>query len=147
MVSISTNITAIMGRISQMGPNPNEVSEKVSQVFCHPGYNPATFDSDICLLKLAAPVPLTNYVAPVCLAADNSTIVSQTNSWVTGFGTIDNGKAHTPEVSRAIPIPFKGVYFLLIFPVEIRNSRRLPPGGGGAHSGKQPVPMRLPFRY
>lgn len=146
MVSISdpNGITVFLGRTSQMGPNPNEVSRNISQVHCHPWYDPSTFDNDICLLKLSAPVNFTQYIAPVCLAAANSIILSRGRSWVTGWGKADNGKAHTREASRAIPIPFKVVYFLLIFPVEIRNFPRHPPGGGGAHSGKQPVPMHLP---
>lgn len=123
MVSISdpTDITVFLGRTSQMGPNPNEVARNISQVKCHRWYDTLTLDNDICLLRLSAPVVFTDYITPVCLAAANSIILSKTRSWVTGWGTADNGKAHNREVSRAIPIPFKVVYFLLIFPVEIRN--------------------------
>lgn len=100
-----------------MGNNPNEVSRKVSQAICHPAYSWYTLDNDICLLRLSAPVNFTDYISPVCLAAANSTILSRTRSWITGWGKADNGKLAPGRPRHANPIPFKVVDFPLTCPV------------------------------
>lgn len=76
-----------LGRHSQSGLNPNEVTQTLKNIVCHPDYNPSTNENDICLLKLSAPVNFTDYIQPICLASENSTFYSGTSSWVTGFGT------------------------------------------------------------
>lgn len=58
----------------------------------HPLYDDRTFDNDIALLKLSAPVNFTDYVSPVCLASAGSTFFTGTSSWVTGWGVTSNGK-------------------------------------------------------
>uniref|UniRef100_A0A3B4FJ67 Plasma kallikrein-like n=1 Tax=Pundamilia nyererei TaxID=303518 RepID=A0A3B4FJ67_9CICH len=75
-----------LGRHSQSGLNPNEVTQTLENIVCHPKYNPLTIENDICLLKLSAPVNFTDYIQPICLASENSTFYSGTSSWVTGFG-------------------------------------------------------------
>lgn len=75
-----------------MGPNPNEVSRRVAEATCHPLYDLSTNDNDVCLLKLSAPVSFTDYISPVCLAAANSTVLSGTRSWITGWGKAGDGK-------------------------------------------------------
>lgn len=155
MVSHSdpTTITVYLGRINQTGPNPNEVSRQVIQAVCHPLYDTSTNDNDMCLLKLSARVAYTNYISPVCLAAANSsTILSGTLSWLIGWGKVDNGKLPPgrPPPQRADPPPaaaLKRRYLPFISPVGIRSSLRHPPGGGGARSGEQPVQMHLPPNY
>lgn len=62
------------------------------QAECHPWYDSFSFNNDICLLRLSAPVTFTDYVSPVCLAAANSTAFSGTNVWLTGWGKADNGE-------------------------------------------------------
>uniref|UniRef100_A0A4W6FTX7 Peptidase S1 domain-containing protein n=1 Tax=Lates calcarifer TaxID=8187 RepID=A0A4W6FTX7_LATCA len=72
----STTITAgwqvHLGRDRQQGSNPNEVSRTVSRIIRHPNYVASRFDYDVALLKLSTPVQFTNYIRPVCLAADGS---------------------------------------------------------------------------
>ena len=81
-----------LGRDSQEGSNPNEVTRTVSEMKCHPNYEvAATFDSDICLLKLSSPVTFNDYVTPVCLAASQAKFLNGTDSWVTGWGDISSG--------------------------------------------------------
>ncbi|KAJ3600670.1 hypothetical protein NHX12_031648, partial [Muraenolepis orangiensis] len=87
----TTGLTAFLGRQSQEGSNPNEVSRTVAQISCHPDYNSFPYDSDICLLKLSSPVNFTNYIRPVCLAAEDSVFHAGTINWVTGWGNINFG--------------------------------------------------------
>lgn len=51
-----------------------------------------TYDNDISLLKLSAPVNFTDYISPVCLASQGSNFLPRTNSMVTGWGVTSNGK-------------------------------------------------------
>ena len=61
-----------------------EVSRGINQTVCHPLYNAQTYDNDICLLKLSSPVEFSDYISPVCLAAENSTFPNGTFSWILG---------------------------------------------------------------
>lgn len=77
------------------GSNPNEVIRDLDQIICHPQYNPLTFDNDICLVQLSAPVNFTDYVSPICLASENSTFYNGLSTWTTGFGV--TGKLKVPK--------------------------------------------------
>ena len=74
-----------LGRQNLEGANPNEVSRGVSEIILHPGIE------DIALVRLDSPVTFTRHVRPVCLAANNSVFYSGTESWITGWGTVDQG--------------------------------------------------------
>ncbi|CAJ1075932.1 transmembrane protease serine 9 [Xyrichtys novacula] len=87
----TSDLSVYLGRQSQQGTNPNEVSRSVTRVINHPDYNPRSGDNDISLLKLSAPVDFTDYILPVCLAAPDSTFFSGVVSWVTGWGDIGFG--------------------------------------------------------
>lgn len=87
----TSGLIVSLGRQTQEGSNPNEVSRQVTQIINHPDYNSATNDNDICLLKLSSPVTFTKYILPVCLAAPDSTLHSGIDSWVTGWGNIGSG--------------------------------------------------------
>ncbi|XP_051256440.1 serine protease 27-like isoform X3 [Dicentrarchus labrax] len=101
-----SEITAFLGRQSQSGPNPNEVSRTVVQTMCHRGYNQFTNDNDVCLLKLSAPVNFTDYIYPVCLASEDSEFYTGVNSWVTGWGRTDNGTA--ADILQEADVPIVG---------------------------------------
>ncbi|XP_023201967.1 serine protease 27-like [Xiphophorus maculatus] len=60
-----------------------EVTRGIDSFHCHP--NHTYYGGNICLVKLSAPVNFTDYIRPVCLAAENSTFYDGTSSWVTGF--------------------------------------------------------------
>ncbi|KAJ3600671.1 hypothetical protein NHX12_031649, partial [Muraenolepis orangiensis] len=90
-ITVTRGLTAFLGRQSQEGSNPNEVSRTVAQITCHPDYNIFTSDNNICLLKLSSPVTFTNYIRPVCLAAEDSVFHAGTINWVTGWGNINFG--------------------------------------------------------
>ncbi|KAG5832014.1 hypothetical protein ANANG_G00286620 [Anguilla anguilla] len=88
-----------VGRQVQSGTNPNEQSRTVTRIIRHPNYNSVTNDNDMALLELSSTVGFSNYILPVCLAADSSTFYNGTDSWVTGFGTLSEGGVYT-RVSR-----------------------------------------------
>ncbi|XP_037544222.1 serine protease 27-like [Nematolebias whitei] len=74
-----------LGAINQTGFDPNLVTRRVEYFICHQDLT-NRYENDICLVKLSAPVNFTDYIQPVCLAAENSTFYEGTTSWVTGFG-------------------------------------------------------------
>ena len=80
-----------LGRQTLEGENPNEVSIDVAQIVLHPMYDSDSSDNDIALLKLSSPVTFTDYIRPVCLAASDSVFNNGTDSWVTGWGRINEG--------------------------------------------------------
>ncbi|XP_064786909.1 transmembrane protease serine 9-like isoform X2 [Oncorhynchus masou masou] len=99
----------ILGRQNQEGSNPNEVSRTVAQIVLHPVYDSDTNDNDIALLRLTSPVNFTNYIRPVCLAASDSFYHNGTDSWVTGWGKINEGKfLPSPQALQEVEVPVLG---------------------------------------
>ncbi|KAI1884808.1 hypothetical protein AGOR_G00230320 [Albula goreensis] len=99
--------TVFVGRQSQTGPNPNEESRAVAQIVSHPSYDSDSSDNDVALLRLSSPVEFTDYILPVCLAADSSSFHTGTDSWVTGFGlTEENGAI--ANVLQEVEVPVIG---------------------------------------
>ncbi|XP_061568161.1 transmembrane protease serine 9-like [Cololabis saira] len=104
-----SQITVYLGRQSQEGLNPNEVSRSVTQIIIHPGYDSDTFDNDISLLKLSSSVTFSNYISPVCLAASGSTFFSGVDTWITGWGTIGSGvDLPSPKNLMEVEVPVVG---------------------------------------
>ncbi|XP_075310722.1 prostasin-like, partial [Odontesthes bonariensis] len=104
-----SGLTVFLGRQSQEGSNPNEVSRTVSQIIRHPDYVIDTSDNDIALLRLSSPVNFTNFIAPVCLAASNSTFFSGIDTWVTGWGTIGSEvPLPSPQNLMEVEVPIVG---------------------------------------
>uniref|UniRef100_A0A3Q3WMW3 Peptidase S1 domain-containing protein n=1 Tax=Mola mola TaxID=94237 RepID=A0A3Q3WMW3_MOLML len=108
LTAAQCRITVFLGRHNVSGPNPNDVSRKVEDAVCHPDYDVFTFDNDICLLKLSAPVNFTDYIYPVCLAAANSTFHSGTSSWVTGWGNEFKSASTLPDILQEVEVPVVG---------------------------------------
>ena len=63
----------------------------VSEIRQHPNYDPNNFANDICILKLAAAVPFTQYpnIKPACLPDKNALFPG--DSIVSGWGTVGSG--------------------------------------------------------
>ncbi|XP_020779873.1 chymotrypsin-like protease CTRL-1 isoform X2 [Boleophthalmus pectinirostris] len=76
------------GKETQSGSNPHEVNRSVSQIIVHPDYNSTTFQNDIALMKLSNPITYTDYIRPVCLAANSSLFYNNTKCWATGWGRL-----------------------------------------------------------
>uniref|UniRef100_A0A667Y1M2 Peptidase S1 domain-containing protein n=1 Tax=Myripristis murdjan TaxID=586833 RepID=A0A667Y1M2_9TELE len=94
--------TVYLGRDSQTGSNPNEVSRNLFQIITHPHYDSRHLDNDIALVQLSSPVQFTNYTRPVCLAAKGSVFAEGTTCWVTGWGFIGTGGETLQEVELPI---------------------------------------------
>ncbi|XP_041868065.1 serine protease 27-like isoform X2 [Melanotaenia boesemani] len=95
-----------LGADSLQGTNPNAVSRSVSQIIVHPNYNSDTNDNDVTLLKLSTAVTFTNYIRPVCLAAEGSIFEGGQASWVTGWGAISSGVLlPSPKTLQEVEIP------------------------------------------
>ncbi|KAM4634099.1 serine protease 27-like [Polymixia lowei] len=75
-----------LGRQSEENTNIFEMIRNVTEIICHPDYDDADKNNDICLLKLSEPVTFTQYICPACLAAANSTFNNGTMVTVTGWG-------------------------------------------------------------
>uniref|UniRef100_A0A672RP73 Zgc:165423 n=1 Tax=Sinocyclocheilus grahami TaxID=75366 RepID=A0A672RP73_SINGR len=60
------------------------------------------------LLHLSSPVSFTNYIQPVCLAAEGSTFNSDT-MWVTGWGNVNSGEdLPSPQILQEVDVPVVG---------------------------------------
>ncbi|KAK7134241.1 hypothetical protein R3I93_017601 [Phoxinus phoxinus] len=103
------SLTVVLGRQTQRGFNPNEVFRSVRTIIKHPSYNYLTKDNDIALLKLSSPITFTDYIRPVCLAADHSVFNNGTDSWITGWGDISEGVSlPSPKVLQEVEVPIIG---------------------------------------
>ncbi|XP_077386677.1 polyserase-2-like [Festucalex cinctus] len=102
-------VKAFLGRQSQEGSNPNEEFRRITRIIIHANYNPHTLDNDVALLKLSSPVNFTDFIRPVCLAAQNSTFFTGTESWVTGWGDIDwEVPLPSPQNLMEVEVPVVG---------------------------------------
>ncbi|XP_073688769.1 chymotrypsinogen B-like [Garra rufa] len=91
-MSISaSDIVMYFGRQSQSGSNPDETLRTSSQIINHPNYNNPKHDNDIALVQLSSSVIFSDYIRPVCLAAAGSKFAGGTESWVTGWGSLQPG--------------------------------------------------------
>ncbi|XP_062853107.1 serine protease 27-like [Trichomycterus rosablanca] len=106
-----TNVVVYLGKQTLQGSNPNQISRRIVQVVRHPNYNSITYNNDIALLRLNASVTFSNYIRPVCLAAQGSTFASGTSCWITGWGTIAGGEQ----------LPYPGVLQEAVVPIVTKN--------------------------
>ncbi|KAK9965090.1 hypothetical protein ABG768_004199 [Culter alburnus] len=101
------SLTVVLGRQTQQGINPNQEFRDVIAVVKHPSYNVMN-DNDLALLKLSFPVSFTDYISPVCLAADGSVFNNGTESWITGWGNIDEGVSLPSSNLQEVEVPVIG---------------------------------------
>ncbi|XP_032442394.1 trypsin I-P1-like [Xiphophorus hellerii] len=86
----TSGVTVDLG-LQSLTSSANVVSRSAAQIIVHPDYNSNTNDNDLALVQLSSAVTFTNYVRPVCLAADGSVFPSGLDCWVTGWGTLSYG--------------------------------------------------------
>ncbi|KAL7870058.1 hypothetical protein AOLI_G00140460 [Acnodon oligacanthus] len=109
MSSSTSTWTVYLGRQNQEGANPNEVSRGVSTIILHPDYDSSSNNHDVALLKLSTAVSFTGYIRPACLAANNSVFHSGTESWVTGWGNVNEGvPLPPPQTLQEVKVPVIG---------------------------------------
>lgn len=97
-------IRIYLGRQRQSGSNPNEVLRTAKTVINHPDYSDPTHNNDMALIQLSSSVTFTDYIRPVCLAAAGSKFAAGTDSWVTGWGTLQSGGL-SPNILQEVMIP------------------------------------------
>lgn len=89
----ASSFQVCLGCLALQKPSPDETISTVFRVIKHQLYSETLLVNDIALLELSAPVKFTNYIRPVCLAAENSEFSPGTNGWITGWGeTSVNGR-------------------------------------------------------
>ncbi|XP_049614230.1 transmembrane protease serine 9-like isoform X3 [Syngnathus scovelli] len=78
----------------------NEVTRTVAVIILHPLFDSLIFNNDIALLRLSSAVTFTNYIRPVCLAADGSVFNTGTKTWVTGWRDMHLQEVQVPIVGN-----------------------------------------------
>uniref|UniRef100_W5LYV8 Peptidase S1 domain-containing protein n=1 Tax=Lepisosteus oculatus TaxID=7918 RepID=W5LYV8_LEPOC len=82
--------TVYLGRQTQLGSNPHEVSRGVQTIILYP-ISVDNLYNNIALVKLSSPVIFTDYIQPICLADANSSFHRCTSCWLTGWGNMTDG--------------------------------------------------------
>lgn len=102
----STDIDVLFNMWDWFLNDPAVVRRRVSFYVMHEGYNPKTYDNDIALVRIAAPVDLgLSGIAPVCLpppAADYTGV----DAVVTGWGTLSSG-GYQPDRPMEVTVPIR----------------------------------------
>ncbi|KAK7938543.1 hypothetical protein WMY93_001869 [Mugilogobius chulae] len=84
---VASELIVYIGRKTQSGSNPYEISRSISQIFTHPNYGlPSMYNNDISLLKMASTVNFTT-TSDCVFARLRSTLNAGSNVWTTGWGT------------------------------------------------------------
>ncbi|XP_061568555.1 tryptase-like [Cololabis saira] len=105
-LSSASDVTVFLGRDTQEGPNPHEVSRSASLVIKHPNFDEKTKENDVALLRLSSPVQLSDHIRPVCLAADRSFFPDGLSTWITGWGDIQTGAfLPSPQRLQEVKVP------------------------------------------
>ncbi|KAM5198294.1 mastin-like [Hipposideros larvatus] len=99
-------------QVGQLRLYDHDQLHKVVKIIRHPEFNyslSAKGGSDIALLKLEAPVPLSELVSPVTLPSAELQVHPGTMCWVTGWGDIaDNSPLAPPYYLQEVTVPIVG---------------------------------------
>ncbi|XP_067275434.1 zgc:100868 [Pseudorasbora parva] len=88
--------TVILGRLSQNGTNPNEISIKVANLTI----SNLTGDNVAVLLLAIAP-NLNNYIQPICVDLEGNNFNANSQCWVAGWGSGAGGVTQTLQEFQA----------------------------------------------
>uniref|UniRef100_A0A3Q2D1X0 Serine protease 27-like n=1 Tax=Cyprinodon variegatus TaxID=28743 RepID=A0A3Q2D1X0_CYPVA len=103
--SSTFGVSIYLGRHNRQSPlSSNELRRGASQIIVHENYDSNSFDNDIALVQLDSTVDFTNYIQPVCLAAEGSAFPDGLDVWVTGWGTIQISLP-APQTLQEVDIP------------------------------------------
>lgn len=83
---LSSTLAVYFGRTDIDRNNDEEQLKDVSRIIVHPDYIKSALLNDIALLELSSPVIFSEYVRPVCLAAEGSELYAGITCWMTGWG-------------------------------------------------------------
>ncbi|XP_028833638.1 serine protease 56 [Denticeps clupeoides] len=96
--------TAVVGEFDITRADPDEQIMKVNRIMTHPKFNPKTFNNDIALVELNAPVMLSEYVTPVCLPSALEPPVG-TPCLVAGWGSLyEDGPSADIVMEAKVPL-------------------------------------------
>uniref|UniRef100_A0A3B3IAA1 Peptidase S1 domain-containing protein n=1 Tax=Oryzias latipes TaxID=8090 RepID=A0A3B3IAA1_ORYLA len=84
---------------TEINNSPNSVSRTVSRIIVHPNYNSDTHNNDVALLKMASSVTFTDYISPVCLAAQGSDFPGQEVTYLVRYQSPCSAPSTLQEVS------------------------------------------------
>ncbi|XP_067218501.1 trypsin I-P1-like [Chanodichthys erythropterus] len=93
------------GRLNQSGSNPHEIIRTAKRIIRHSNYNDQLHNNDIALVQLNSSVTFSDYIKPVCLAAAGSVFSADTESWVTGWGTLQSEGEWTFDTLQEVMMP------------------------------------------
>ncbi|XP_061136066.1 ST14 transmembrane serine protease matriptase a [Syngnathus typhle] len=82
---------AYMGLHTQRDIGTSVVKRNLKRIIPHPNYNDYTFDNDIALMELDAPVTYSDYIEPVCLPSAQHQFPVGEVVWITGWGATREG--------------------------------------------------------
>ncbi|XP_051740873.1 serine protease 27 [Ctenopharyngodon idella] len=91
-----SKLLVYLGKRTQQEANAHEITRTIKDIIPHPSFIGKAADNDIALLRLSSRVDFNDYIRPVCLAAENSVFVTNTKSWITGWGNIGQNRPLPP---------------------------------------------------
>ncbi|KAM3915984.1 serine protease 33-like [Leptodactylus fuscus] len=101
-----SDYTIYLGKYQLSVADGHSFISGVSDVIIHPLYTSIESKGDIALLKLSSPVTYTKYIMPICLPSASVIFPSETECWVTGWGTINSGvDLPYPETLQKVKTP------------------------------------------
>lgn len=86
-----------LGAINRTQSDNSSFVLNVKEIFQHPSYDPKKLNNDLGLLKLDAPVPLSERILPICLPQKFTTPLKAV---ATGFGLTDQGASASKELLK-----------------------------------------------
>ncbi|XP_036380683.1 ST14 transmembrane serine protease matriptase b [Megalops cyprinoides] len=92
---------AYLGLHVQQKPSQNTLQRNLKQIIPHPYYNTYTFDNDIALMELDTPVPLSQYIWPICLPPSTYDFPAGESVWITGWGATREGGSGATVLQKA----------------------------------------------
>uniref|UniRef100_A0A2S2N7Q6 Serine proteinase stubble n=1 Tax=Schizaphis graminum TaxID=13262 RepID=A0A2S2N7Q6_SCHGA len=79
------------------------VERAVARKIVHPKYNFFTYEYDLAMVRLEAPVKYTPHIVPICLPGSDDLLIGE-NATVTGWGRLSEGGT-LPSVLQEVSIP------------------------------------------
>ena len=76
----------------------------VQKKIIHPYFNIWSFENDIALLKLTAPVKFRKHILPICLPEDDSDTFVGENATVSGWGALDFKNGSDPNLLQQVNV-------------------------------------------
>ncbi|KAF4093039.1 hypothetical protein AMELA_G00027740 [Ameiurus melas] len=89
--------TVKLGRLSQNGSNPNEVSVNVTNITFSEGDS-----NNIAVLQLSSMPTLSNFIQPICVDQGNNNFSVGTQCWAAGWGTGGGAQQTLQQFSTVI---------------------------------------------